>query len=120
MIIAVDFDNCLAESDSKTFAIGRPNIDLIDFIKLQKIKGHKLILWTTRCGKALEEAVLWSGEYGILWDAINDNIPEIIEKWGGNSRKCYADIYIDDKAMHWAFRDPSLDNQIFLQAEHKR
>ena len=29
----------------------------------------------------------------------NDNLPEIIEKYGSNSRKISCDFYIDDKAI---------------------
>lgn len=120
MIIAVDFDKTLFESDSKTFAIGRPNLGLIEYVTYMKNKGHKLILWTTRCGKALDEAVIACADHGLFFDAINDNLPEIIETWGGNSRKVYYDTLIDDKNFTFCFRDPSLDQQIFEQAEHKR
>lgn len=57
-----------------------------------------LILWTCRAGEKLQEAIEWCREHGLLSDAVNDNLPEMIEKWGSNSRKITADIYIDDKA----------------------
>lgn len=28
----------------------------------------------------------------------NDNVPEVIDYYGNNSRKIFCDIYIDDKA----------------------
>ena len=31
-------------------------------------------------------------------DAVNDNVPEVIDYYGNNSRKIFCDIYIDDKA----------------------
>ena len=31
---------------------------------------------------------------------IPDNLPEIIEKYGSNSRKISCDYYIDDRAMN--------------------
>ena len=31
------------------------------------------------------------------FDAINDNLPEIIERYGSNSRKITCDYYIDDR-----------------------
>jgi hypothetical protein len=33
------------------------------------------------------------------FDAINDNLPEIVEMYGNNSRKITCDYYIDDKAV---------------------
>ena len=35
---------------------------------------------------------------GLLLDAVNDNIPESIEKYGSNCRKVSADIYIDGRS----------------------
>ena len=32
------------------------------------------------------------------FDAVNDNVPEVIDYYGNNSRKISCDIYIDDKA----------------------
>ena len=37
---------------------------------------------------------------GVLeFDAVNDNLPEIIEQYGNNSRKITCNYYIDDKAV---------------------
>ena len=33
------------------------------------------------------------------YDAVNDNLPEVIEIYGNNSRKITCDYYIDDKAV---------------------
>jgi len=33
----------------------------------------------------------------LVFDAINDNLPEIKELYGNNSRKISYDIYIDDR-----------------------
>ena len=33
------------------------------------------------------------------FDAVTDNLPEIIEQYGNNSRKITCDYYIDDKAV---------------------
>ena len=47
----------------------------------------------------MEEAVKWCEERGLAFDYINENTPEHIEWAGGDTRKIYADIYIDDKAV---------------------
>ena len=60
-------------------------------------KGHKIILWTCRTGDKLDAAVKWCKEFDLEFDAINSNLPEIIEKFGSDNRKIYADYYLDDK-----------------------
>ena len=99
-IIAVDFDGTLC---SECFpAIGTPNTPLIYALREQKRLGKKIILWTCRAGERLSEAVDWCSQHGLSFDAINENLPEIIELYGNDSRKITADIYIDDKsALPW-------------------
>lgn len=76
-IIAVDFDGTLC--DSNWPELGEPNRPLIEYLIDQKRSGNKLILWTCRAGEALEKAVSWCREHQLEFDAINDNLPEIIE-----------------------------------------
>ena len=52
-----------------------------------------------RRGKDLEIAVDACAKQGLIFDAVNENLPDMIEKFGGDSRKIFADIYIDDKAL---------------------
>ena len=96
-IIAVDFDGTLCFSDWPE--LGEPNLPLIEYLLEQKANGNKLILWTCRAGEALEKAVAWCLDHHLEFDAINDNLPEIVELYGSNSRKITCDFYIDDKAM---------------------
>ena len=96
-IIAVDFDGALCYSNWPE--LGEPNLPLIHYLIEQKRSGNKLILWTCRAGEALEKAVSWCREHQLEFDAINDNLPEIVEKYGNNSRKITCDYYIDDKAV---------------------
>ena len=95
-IIAVDFDGTLCYSNWPD--TGEPNTTLIEYLKNWKAQGNKLILWTCRAGEALELAVSWCFEHHLEFDAINDNLPEIVEKYGNNSRKITCDYYIDDRA----------------------
>ena len=97
-IIAVDFDGTLCEACYPD--IGKANISLIEYLKQQRLYGNKIILWTCRANKQLTEAVEWCSKQGLVFDAINSNLQEVITAWtDGESRKIYADIYIDDKAM---------------------
>ncbi|MCR5735029.1 MAG: hypothetical protein K6G22_10520 [Lachnospiraceae bacterium] len=96
-IIAVDFDGTLCQDAYP--GIGAPNLQLIYILKELKASGKKLILWTCRCGEPLCEAVRWCAEHGLFFDAVNENLPEILEKYGTDSRKITADIYIDDRSV---------------------
>lgn len=94
-VIAVDFDGTLCEN--KWPAIGSPNIELIMWLKDWIRSGNKLILWTNRVDRSLEDAVIWCEMRGLKFDAVNENLPEVIEQFGGDTRKIVADHYIDDK-----------------------
>lgn len=94
-IIAVDFDGTLCKD--RYPGIGEPNMELILLLKQMQKQGSRLILWTCRCGERLEEALYWCKNLKIQFDAVNENVEEIIQKYGSDSRKIYADMYIDDK-----------------------
>ena len=97
-IYAVDFDGTLCESTWP--GIGEPNMKLINHLIKRRSEGAKLILWTCRVGERLQEAVDWCKEHGLEFDAVNDNIPEMIECHDGiNSRKIIATCYIDDLSV---------------------
>ena len=96
-IIAVDFDGTLCFS--KWPDCGEPNQALINYLKKRKSDGNKLILWTCRIGEALSNAVEWCRSHGLEFDAVNDNLLEIIEYYGSNSRKITCDWYIDDRNL---------------------
>lgn len=97
-IYAVDFDGTLCESTYPN--IGAPNIALITHLIKRREQGNKIILWTCRVGERLQEAVEWCKERGLEFDAVNDNVPEMIEHWGNNPRKVFANVYIDDLAVN--------------------
>lgn len=96
-IVAVDFDGTLCED--KWPEIGCPNWDLIRYLKYLKGLNNKLILWTCRVDKELNEAIAWCKLHNLEFDAVNENLPDMIEKYGTNTRKIFADMYIDDKAI---------------------
>ncbi len=96
-IYAVDGDGTLWKNEWP--GIGKPNKRLIRFCKRKQSKGHKLILWTCRCGDKLVEAVKWCEQQGLIFDEINDNIQEMNDLFGTNSRKVFASYYIDDKSI---------------------
>jgi len=94
LIIAVDFDGTIVEDAYPK--VGKPLIFAFDTLKKLQSEGHRLILWTYRNGKKLEEAVAFCKENNIEFYAINKNFPEeeYDEKY---SRKIHADLFIDDR-----------------------
>lgn len=98
-IWAIDFDGTLHFGRYPN--IGPANEDLINVLKIARTMGVKLILWTSREGAVLEEAVEWCRGYGLEFDALNDNLESTIELFGSNPRKVAADLYIDDRATLW-------------------
>lgn len=96
-IIAVDFDGTLCLNMYPD--IGEPRRMVIRYILNQQKDGAKLILWTNRSDEQLQEAVDWCHAQGIVFDAVNENLPELIEAFGNDSRKIFANEYIDDRAI---------------------
>lgn len=99
-VYAVDFqfDGTLCESVWP--GIGAPNKALIYHLIKRRKQGNKIILWTCREGDRLQEAVEWCKSYGLEFDAVNENIPEMIEWYGNDTRKIGYDVLIDDKAIN--------------------
>lgn len=92
--IAVDFDGTIVEHEYPE--IGKEM--LFAFITLKELEkmGARLILWTFRSGKELEDAVEFCRRNGVEFYAVNKNYPEEVFD-GTISRKIDADIFIDDK-----------------------
>lgn len=97
-IIAVDFDGTLCEDNFPY--IGKEKKNVIDAVLQEQSNGAYIILWTCRGGQTLTDALTWCGCRGLYFDAVNDNVTEIKEMFGGNSRKIVADEYWDDKSRH--------------------
>ena len=94
LTIAVDFDGTIAEDAFPE--IGKPMPFAFETLKMLEAKGHRLILWTVRSGRPLNEAVEFCKKNGIEFYAVNNEFAE--EEFSGkNSRKVNADIFIDDR-----------------------
>lgn len=97
IIIAVDFDGTIVEHTYPS--IGREQLFAFETLKALQSKGYKLILWTFRAGKELDEAVEYCRRRGVEFYAVNKNNPDEIFEEGTISRKINADIYIDDRNL---------------------
>lgn len=94
-IIAVDFDGTLCEN--KWPEIGKPLFGTIAYLLKEQKQGARLILWTCRVGDMLQKAIEWCADKGLIFAAVNENLPEIIESFGSDTRKIFANEYIDDR-----------------------
>ncbi len=96
-IIAVDFDGTIVEDAYPR--IGKPMLFAFESLKQLQMQGHRLVLWTYRHGKALEEAVEFCRENGIEFYAVNSSFEEEIFDGTTQSRKIHADVFIDDRNL---------------------
>lgn len=94
LTIAIDFDGTIVENAYPK--IGKPLIFAFETIKKLQENRHRVILWTYRRGKELDQAVAFCKKHGITFYAINMSFPE--EDYDTSySRKINADIFIDDR-----------------------
>lgn len=94
---AIDFDNTIAYD-------AHPNIgELISGAKecITKIKelGGEICIWTCRTGEQELMVKEFLDKNNIPYDKINESFDESVEQYGGDSRKVFADIYIDDRTL---------------------
>ena len=95
-IIGVDFDGTLAHTKGIYPNIGEPITEVMDYILEEQKKGAYLILITMRENEELDMAVRWCNEHGIVFDAVNDNLPHMKEFFKNNPRKIFCNEYLDD------------------------
>ena len=100
-IAAVDFDGTLDHGAyPDRFAIDEFAVSVL---RAFRANGGRVILWTVRCGEALELAVQALSQAGLEVDAVNSNLEDTVAWMDvnvamGPSPKVYADVYIDDRA----------------------
>jgi hypothetical protein len=97
MIIAVDFDGTIVEH--KYPEIGKEKPFAIDTLKHLVEDGHKLVLWSVRQGRLLDEAVNYCRERGVEFYAVNGDYPGEVPTDAGYTRKLKVDLFIDDRCL---------------------
>jgi len=94
-ILAIDFDGTIRKAKRAT----DKGYELMPHCKqvLEQlwIEDFRLILWTCRSFDMLEDVIIFLKKHNILkyFECINENVIDIV--WW-NTRKIYADRYIDD------------------------
>ena len=98
MVIAVDFDGTRVEH--RYPAIGKELPFAIETLRKLVKEGHRLILWTVREGKYLDEAIEFCRSRGLEFYAVNRDYPEEEQERNNHfSRKLKADLWIDDRNL---------------------
>lgn len=98
MTIAIDFDGTIV--DDRYPDIGREKPFAIEVLKKLIEERHRLVLWTVREGKLLDQAVEFCRERGVEFYAINRDYPEEEREHNRHfSRKLKVDLFIDDRNL---------------------
>lgn len=107
LLIAVDADGTLWENAWPD--IGEPDLEIMTALALVRATNrHRLILWTCREGDALADALRFCARRRLVFDFVNENAPDWIEGFDNDPRKVAADVYIDDRALHWGLDEDGL------------
>lgn len=93
MDIVIDFDGTVVTHDYPR--VGK-DIGAVPILKELIDRGHKLILFTMRCDKQLQEAVNWFKDNEIPLYGIQRNPGQ--DSWT-SSPKAYGQLIIDDAAL---------------------
>uniref|UniRef100_A0AB33JPS9 Hydrolase n=5 Tax=unclassified Prevotella TaxID=2638335 RepID=A0AB33JPS9_9BACT len=98
MTIAVDFDGTIVEH--KYPEIGEELPFATETLKMLIKDQHRLILWSVREGKLLDDAVNWCRERGVEFYAVNRDYPEEEQEKNNHfSRKLKVEMFIDDRNL---------------------
>lgn len=92
--VAFDFDGTLCEN--KFPEIGEPKEDIVKLLKIFNENKWNIIIWTCRSNNYKDNMVDWLNDNKIPYDSINENPNNYFKN---ESRKIYADLYIDDKGI---------------------
>jgi len=98
MIISVDFDGVIVE-DGYYPNVGRLIEGAKETLQYLHDNGHIIIINTCRVDQEAGIARDFLIQNNIKFDYINNNHPTEILKYGKDSRKISADVYIDDKSL---------------------
>lgn len=97
MILAIDFDGTIV--DDRYPQIGNLRKDAAETIQQLHADGHYIIIWSCRTDRKKYEMMDYLVQNDIPYHQINKSNPDNVAKYGIDTRKVYADVYIDDKAI---------------------
>jgi len=95
--LIIDFDGTIVEA--KWPEIGEMKPNALTVINRLYDAGHKIVVNTCRVDQYAAAAYSWLVDNGFKFHAFNENLPELIEFYGSDTRKLSGDVYIDDKNL---------------------
>lgn len=95
--ISIDYDDTIVYQDFPNSGTIKPNAK--EVINRLYNDGHHILIWTCRAKENLEIAKKYLIDCGVNYHLINHNLPSNIERYGSDTRKMSADIYIDDRQL---------------------
>ena len=96
MTIAVDFDGTIVEH--KYPEIGKEKPFAIQTLRMLQREGNRVILFTSREGELLDDAIAFCHDRGLDFYAVNSNQPPDA-LFPRQTSKVIADVYIDDRNL---------------------
>jgi hypothetical protein len=97
LVLAIDFDGTIASE--RYPAIGHLKRHARECINRLVDDGHRIIINSCRAGHDEDRMRWFLDDHGILYHAVNCNLPDRIALYQNNCRKIGADLYIDDKGL---------------------
>ncbi len=98
MILAIDFDGTIVEDQFPE--VGKMIPGASEAINQLYADGYTIIIWSCRTGIKKTRAIEWLVMNGIKFHRFNESCPTNIALHGGkDTRKVYANIYIDDRML---------------------
>ena len=95
--LAIDFDGTIVHDGYP--GIGKTRTFAFETLKKLQSEGYRLILWTYRHGKYLDEAVEFCKKNGLEFYAVNSSFEGEVFDMNSQSRKIDADLFIDDRNL---------------------
>lgn len=95
--IAIDFDGTIAEDSFPELGAMKPNADRV--IRSIVDHGGQVAIWTCRTGEHVENIKAFLARHEIPYHVFNEPFPEQLAMFPDNSRKIFADVYIDDRCL---------------------
>ena len=96
-LLVIDFDGTIVDDEYPNIGIIKPNAKLV--INRKFDNGHKIVIGSCRTGVMADRAFNFLLMSGIKFHTFNENLPEVIELYGTDTRKMSGDVYIDDKNL---------------------
>jgi hypothetical protein len=124
-ILAVDFDGTITRANHYP-DIGELMPGCREALTELHDLGAIIVIWTCREGPTLDAAIQFLRGNAIPFDYVNEQTEEMLDAWGNNPRKVFANYYIDDLNVGgfpgwvrvrnmikykegWAFKDQAWD-----------